>query len=69
MKLSSSFTIALLALLGEAFLAWHGKPTGGLTTIAGLYIGSRQAAKASHGWAASKDPNCNTSEIIEKINN
>jgi hypothetical protein len=34
MKISNSYTIALLALAAESLLAWFGKPTG----AAGLHI-------------------------------
>jgi hypothetical protein len=67
MKLTNSLAVTLLALISEVVLAWFGKPTGAATIAAGLYVGSRAGAKASHVWAASKDPEANTSEIIDKL--
>lgn len=67
MKLSNSFLIALLALAAESVLSWYGKATGAVTAVAGLYIGARAGQKASAIYSASKDPECSTADIIEKL--
>jgi hypothetical protein len=66
-KFTNSFILALLALIGEGLLAWHGKPTGGLATIAGLYIGSRAGLKGTGMIAASRDSQADTQKAIETL--
>jgi hypothetical protein len=40
---------------------------GAVGSKAGLYIGARAGQKASAIYSASKDPECSTADIIEKL--
>jgi hypothetical protein len=68
-KMHLSFVLSLIALLGVLALAWYKGVNLDilLPSILGIYIVGKSVQKMSGHWAASKDPNANTTEIIEKL--
>ena len=69
MRLSNSFTISLLGLLFLLILGLA-KGTDVSLAIVGVitsYVGSRAAQKGSYVFSASRDPRCDTKEVIKSL--
>lgn len=68
MKLSNSFSISLIsiaAVLLSGYLKLGMEAV--IASVAATYVLGRGAQKASGVWAASKDINCNTAEVIKSL--
>jgi|LauGreDrversion4_2_1035121.scaffolds.fasta_scaffold1330144_2 hypothetical protein len=63
-----SFIITLTCVLGIFVLAYtRGLNIEGLLpTIVGLYLGARTIDKTNVAWAASRDPNADTAQVIKE---
>lgn len=63
------FVITLVSVVGLIGLAWFKGVdiTMALPTVVGLYLTGRTASAVSHVWAASKDPNADTAEIVKEL--
>lgn len=69
MKTKLSFILTLMSVIGFFILAFtKGVDVNtSIPTILGLFIAGRAVVSASHGWAASKDPNADTKATIDKL--
>jgi hypothetical protein len=68
MKITNSFALALLSLTALAVMAYRGVDTSAsIVSLCAVYITSRAAQKAAIVHSASKDENCETSAVIERI--
>jgi hypothetical protein len=69
LKTCLSFVLAVLALAAVWSLGMKGVAVAGeIPMILMAYIGGRSFVQASAHFAASKDPNCDTAKVIEKVN-
>jgi hypothetical protein len=69
MKSNLSFILCLIATLGLLGLAWFKgvEIDTALIAVVTAYVLGRGATKASHVWAASKDPNADTKAAIDNL--
>ena len=69
-KNNYSFILTLMSVVGCLLLAWFKNVNIEvmLPTILATYVLGRTGLKASNVWAASRDPNANTLEAIDKCN-
>ncbi len=68
-KQNFSFLLTLFSVIGFFALAW-GKNTDVsmvIPGILGLYFGSKSAEKINAQFQARMDPNANTAEVIQKL--
>lgn len=69
MKNYLSFLLTLISILGALGLAYFKGVdiTSLLPTLLGIYIVSKTTEKSNMIWAASKDPQSNTQEVIKEM--
>ena len=66
--MNTSLTISILGLLVLAALGFKGLDvSGAVVTLVGAYVASEASKRASHVWASSKDPNCDTIQAIKSV--
>jgi hypothetical protein len=68
-KPTNSFILSLTGLAClTAMCVLKGVDTStAISLLVGGYVASRSGEKASNVWAASKDKDCSTAEVIEKL--
>lgn len=71
MKNYLSFILTLICILGSLALGWFKgvDQTVLLPSLLGLYVLGRAGQKSVAMFAASKDPNCDTENVINSLNN
>jgi uncharacterized membrane protein YfcA len=63
------FFLTLISIVGLIALAFYKDIdiTMALPAVLGLYLGAKTSEKASAHFAASRDPSCNTAEVIAAV--
>ena len=64
---NAPLVVTLIAIMGTMILAFYkdADVNSLLPTLVGLYLGQKTSTSISAHFAASKDPNCDTREVIK----